>query len=105
VFGNLDADLVLEGGGVKGIALVGAISVLEERGYTFHKVPVLRRVPSLVRWSRPACALTICMRSCEKSPTGGSKIHHCWGDSAVLVLPPRLCCTRVGVAAATCIRG
>lgn len=36
--GGLDADLVLEGGGVKGIALVGAISVLEERGYRFHKV-------------------------------------------------------------------
>jgi NTE family protein len=33
-----DADLVLEGGGVKGIALAGAISVLDERGYTFHKV-------------------------------------------------------------------
>ena len=32
------ADLVLEGGGVKGIALVGAISVLEERGYEFRKV-------------------------------------------------------------------
>lgn len=26
-------DLVFEGGGVKGIALVGAFSVLEERGY------------------------------------------------------------------------
>jgi NTE family protein len=36
--GRLDADLVLEGGGVKGIALVGAISVLEEHGYRFHKV-------------------------------------------------------------------
>ena len=36
--GTLDADLVLEGGGVKGIALAGAISVLEERGYQFHKV-------------------------------------------------------------------
>lgn len=34
----MDADLVLEGGGVKGIGLVGAISVLEERGYTFHRV-------------------------------------------------------------------
>lgn len=32
------ADLVLEGGGVKGIALVGAISVLEERGYRFRRV-------------------------------------------------------------------
>src|SRR5919197_5036850 len=34
----MDADLVLEGGGVKGIALVGAIAVLEERGYTFHRI-------------------------------------------------------------------
>ena len=33
-----DADLVLEGGGVKGIGLVGAISVLEEHGYRFHRV-------------------------------------------------------------------
>ena len=32
------ADLVLEGGGVKGIALVGALSVLEERGYRFSRV-------------------------------------------------------------------
>jgi NTE family protein len=32
------ADLVLEGGGVKGIALVGAISVLQERGYAFRRV-------------------------------------------------------------------
>ncbi len=36
--GPLTADLVLEGGGVKGIALVGAISVLEERGYTFKRI-------------------------------------------------------------------
>lgn len=36
--GNLDADLVLEGGGVKGIALAGAIAILEARGYSFHKV-------------------------------------------------------------------
>lgn len=32
------ADLVLEGGGVKGIGLVGAISVLEEHGFSFHRV-------------------------------------------------------------------
>ena len=31
-------DLVLEGGGVKGIGLVGAISVLEESGYRFPRV-------------------------------------------------------------------
>jgi len=34
----MNADLVLEGGGVKGIALVGAIEVLEEAGYTFPRV-------------------------------------------------------------------
>jgi NTE family protein len=32
------ADLVLEGGGVKGIALVGAYSVIEERGYRIKRV-------------------------------------------------------------------
>lgn len=32
------ADVVLEGGGVKGIALVGAIEVLENAGYTFERV-------------------------------------------------------------------
>jgi NTE family protein len=31
-------DLVLEGGGVKGIALVGALEVLQERGYRFNRV-------------------------------------------------------------------
>ena len=35
---GLRADLVLEGGGVKGIGLVGAISVLEAAGYTFERV-------------------------------------------------------------------
>jgi NTE family protein len=35
---DLRADLVLEGGGVKGIGLVGAIAVLEERGYSFNRV-------------------------------------------------------------------
>jgi NTE family protein len=33
-----EADLVLEGGGVKGIGLVGAVSVLEEQGYRFRRV-------------------------------------------------------------------
>jgi NTE family protein len=34
----MKADLVLEGGGVKGIGLVGALSVLEEAGYEFPAV-------------------------------------------------------------------
>ncbi len=36
--GQKCADLVLEGGGVKGIALVGAYSVIEERGYAVRRV-------------------------------------------------------------------
>jgi len=34
----MDADLVLEGGGVKGIGLVGAFAALTDAGYTFHRV-------------------------------------------------------------------
>lgn len=34
----MKCDLVLEGGGVKGIALVGAVDVLEERGYEVQRV-------------------------------------------------------------------
>ena len=33
----MKADIVCEGGGVKGIALLGAISYLEEHGYTFER--------------------------------------------------------------------
>lgn len=35
---ELRADRALEGGGVKGIALVGAVMVLDEAGYRFHRV-------------------------------------------------------------------
>jgi NTE family protein len=34
----MDADLVLEGGGVKGIGLVGAYASLTKAGYTFHRI-------------------------------------------------------------------
>jgi NTE family protein len=34
----IDADLVLEGGGVKGIGLVGAYTALTDAGYTFHRI-------------------------------------------------------------------
>jgi NTE family protein len=34
----MDADLVLEGGGVKGIGLVGAYSTLTDAGYTIHRI-------------------------------------------------------------------
>jgi NTE family protein len=35
---SLKADAVFEGGGVKGIGFVGALSVAEEKGYTWHNV-------------------------------------------------------------------
>ncbi len=35
---DVNADLFLEGGGVKGIAHMGAITTLEARGYAFHRV-------------------------------------------------------------------
>jgi NTE family protein len=34
----MDANLLLDGGGVKALGLVGAVSVLEEAGYRFHQV-------------------------------------------------------------------
>jgi NTE family protein len=34
----VDADLVLEGGGVKGIGLVGAYTRLTDAGYAFHRI-------------------------------------------------------------------
>ena len=58
---RLAADLVLEGGGVKGIALVGAISVLEERGYAFRRVGGTSAgaiVGALVAAGMPAADLT-----------------------------------------------
>ena len=35
---NLKADAVFEGGGVKGIGLVGAVAVAEEKGYQWVNV-------------------------------------------------------------------
>ncbi len=62
------ADLVLEGGGVKGIALVGAISVLEERGYEFRRVAGTSAgaiVGSLVAANARAAELEEIMRGVE----------------------------------------
>lgn len=67
---GLRADLVLEGGGVKGIALVGAISVLEERGYTFNRVAGTSAgsiVGALVAAGMDAAALQEVMRQIDYS--------------------------------------
>jgi NTE family protein len=65
---RLPADLVLEGGGVKGIALVGAISVLEERGYSFRRVGGTSAgaiVGALVAAGMSAADLTSVMREVD----------------------------------------
>lgn len=62
------ADLVLEGGGVKGIALVGAISVLEEHGYVFNRVAGTSAgsiVGALVAAGMPAAEMVGIMRSLD----------------------------------------
>jgi predicted acylesterase/phospholipase RssA len=67
------ADLVLEGGGVKGIALVGAISVLEERGYEFRRVAGTSAgaiVWSLVAADARAAELEEIMRAVQHPATG-----------------------------------
>lgn len=64
----MDADLVLEGGGVKGIALVGAVAVLEERGYRFHRVAGTSAgaiVGSLVAAGTPSAELAEIMRTLD----------------------------------------
>ncbi|HEV3130366.1 MAG TPA: patatin-like phospholipase family protein [Acidimicrobiales bacterium] len=61
-------DLVLEGGGVKGIGLVGALSVLEERGMTFARVAGASAgaiVGSLVAGGMPATQLQELMTSLD----------------------------------------
>ena len=67
-------DLGLEGGGVKGIALVRAISVLEAHGFAFARVAGTSAgaiVGSLVAAGMPAARLHSIMES-ERAATGGS---------------------------------
>jgi NTE family protein len=62
------ADLVLEGGGVKGIALVGAVSVLEEHGYEFNRIAGTSAgsvVGALLAAGMPAAEMVELMRSMD----------------------------------------
>ena len=64
----MDADLVLEGGGVKGIGLVGAYSALSEADYTIHRVAGTSAgaiVGSLIAAGMPPDALQQVMRSVD----------------------------------------
>jgi NTE family protein len=64
------ADLVLEGGGVKGIALVGVVSVLQEAGYTFPRVAGTSAgaiVGALVASGMPADRMLEVMRATDYS--------------------------------------
>ena len=68
--GTQRADLVLEGGGVKGIALVGAITVLAERGYEVNRIAGTSAgaiVGALVAAGYGADELTEIMRSVDYS--------------------------------------
>jgi NTE family protein len=65
---HLAADLVLEGGGVLGLGHVGAISVLEEAGYSFPRVAGTSAgaiVGALVAAGMPASRLTEIMQSLD----------------------------------------
>jgi NTE family protein len=65
---SLTADLVLEGGGVLGIAHVGAISVLENAGYSFARVAGTSAgavVGSLVAAGMPASRMTEIMSTLD----------------------------------------
>src|SRR2546421_10006318 len=82
------ADLVLEGGGVKGIALVGAISVLEDRGYEFRRVAGTSAgaiVGSLVAANARAAELQEIMRGVDYrrfpggTRRGGPVVGEEWG--------------------------
>ena len=66
------ADLVLEGGGVKGIALVGAVTALDEAGYSFPRVAgssagaiVASLVAALTSAGEPVSRLTDVMRTVD----------------------------------------
>jgi NTE family protein len=81
------ADLVLEGGGVKGIALVGAVSVLEEHGYEFNRIAGTSAgsiVGALLAAGMPTAEMVEIMRSIDytrfedKGPKGrlpGGRLH------------------------------
>jgi NTE family protein len=63
-----DADLVLEGGGVKGIGLVGAFSILQEAGYRIHRVAGTSAgaiVGALIAADMPAADLRKLMRDID----------------------------------------
>ena len=64
----MKCDLVLEGGGVKGIALVGAIEILDEAGYTFNRVAGTSAgavVGALVAAGMPSSDLVALMRAVD----------------------------------------
>ncbi len=64
----MDVDLVLDGGGVKGIALAGAISVLREEGHRAHRVAGTSAgaiVGAMVAAGMPIADLEAVMRSVD----------------------------------------
>jgi NTE family protein len=81
---QLVADLVLEGGGVKGIGLAGAILVLDEAGYRFRAVAGTSAgavgallVAAITKAGRPMAALRGYLESVDYTKfMPGGKVHH-----------------------------
>lgn len=97
------ADLVLEGGGVKGIALVGALEVLEERGWSFRRVAGSSAgaiVGSLVTAGIPAKRLAQILREVDyrRFRDGGPFSNILLGKAAALA-------TRSGIYHGDYLRG
>jgi NTE family protein len=86
----MTADLVLEGGGVKGIGLVGALSVLEERGWTFNRVAGTSAgsiVGALVAAGYSAAELSTIMHDIDyKEFRDGGLLDHVWLGKALSVI-------------------
>ena len=86
---ELRADLVLEGGGVKGLGLVGAILVLSEAGYSFRAVAgtsagaiAATLVAALSRTTRPMTDLLGFIRSLDFTQfMPESKLHKIFGHA------------------------
>ena len=87
---ELVADLALEGGGVKGIGLVGAVLVLSEAGYHFRGVAgtsagaiAASLIAAISKSGQAMSSLKTCMDSMQFSkfmPEG--KLHEFWTTTA-----------------------
>ena len=112
---QLRADLALEGGGVKGIGLVGAVLVLDEAGYSFARVAgssagafAACLIASISKAGKPMTALRAYLDRLDFSkfmPEG--KLHHFFdhlGRAAPAVADLEILTHRIGLYPGTYLR-